>query len=833
MWKGRIFQQDLWILWYIFFMVFRHVRRYFAFVAIAVVLTVPQAPPAVLAQALPAAAYAASTDRDAGEVRLAPGEERLLRLTFVNAGSAPWSVAGGAALYVYGDSSPFRHSSWRTADFIAPLVTPSVAPGNTASASFFVRAPVKAGTYSQDFVLGHGGNIWIKGSRTTVRFVVSGTPVSAASSSSGSAASAASVPVPNPTAPISRPVASSIASGFKAELVDRGGIEWQLEPLARATIRVKFRNAGTATWGNAGAGAVSLGPTGGRKSDFQDEGWKSSGVAAVLQETRVAPGGIGTFVVTLRGATKPGTFNEAFSLFSGTSVFEAGSVSFPVRVTVPLAYIVNNVPEGIANGVDPALVSAQAASAGGDASADYRTVLLLRSISQVVLTGNARQPLTLGFKNTGTATWRTMAIRLEGLVPAINEKWASLRDETWATSLEPVRSSGATAPGNLGFLSFKMKVPAKRGTYTARFRLYADERPVTDGLIDIPITVTADGYIEPEPVLPPPTPVKAAATGGVSPTGNAPLQSSVPSFIPQPLSGDPASLPAEPIIRVGLFKTVDDQMKVRAVRTGMWLSEGGNRRCAFSQGQEVLVRYDRGSRQYRVSGPGCDVSSSSHFQLKAEDGLSPLEMTDFSRPVAWLPGANDNTFRSTLELRYAPKTDSVWTINELPIEWYLKGMAETSNVSPAEFQRTLMTAARTYAVYHVQRGTKHADEFYIVDATYDQVYRGYGAEARTPNVVAAVDATRGQIVTYNGKLAITPYFSRSDGRTRSWTEVWGGGPYPWLVGVPVPQDAGKTLWGHGVGMSATGALGMANEGRSYVDILKHFYQGTELRLVYR
>ena len=75
---------------------------------------------------------------------------------------------------------------------------------------------------------------------------------------------------------------------------------------------------------------------------------------------------------------------------------------------------------------------------------------------------------------------------------------------------------------------------------------------------------------------------------------------------------------------------------------------------------------DRASTAF--PGPGCDVSSSeAHFQLKAEDGLSPLEMTDFSRPVAWLPGANDNTFRSTLELRYAPKTDSVWTINELPI----------------------------------------------------------------------------------------------------------------------------------------------------------------------
>lgn len=815
-------------------MALRRARQRFAFAAIAVVLAIPQVPLAVLAQTVPATAYVAATDRNAGEVRLAPGEERLLRLSFVNAGSAPWSVVGGAALYVYGDSSPFRHASWKTADFIAPIATPTVGPGNTASVAFFVKAPAKTGTYSQDFVLGHGGNIWVKGSRTTVRFIVSGAPVAAAASVPASNPVVAPPSPSVPTAPVPQPTAApTVASGFKAELVDRGGVEWQLEPLARATIRVKFRNAGTATWTNVGAGAVSLGPTGGRKSEFQDEGWKSAGIAATLLESKVAPGGTGTFVVTLRGATKPGNFNEAFSLFSGTSAFEAGSVAFPVRVTAPLAYIVNNVPNGTVNGVDPALVSAQAASAGGDTSADYRTVLLLRSVSQVVLTGNARQPLTLGFKNAGTATWKTMAIRLEGLVPSITEKWASLRDETWATSLEPVRSSAQTAPGSLSFLSFKMKVPAKRGTYTARFRLYADERPVSDGLIDIPITVTADGYIEPEPVLPPPTPVKPSTPGSVSPTGNAPLQSSTPSFIPQPLSGDPASLPAEPIIRVGLFKTVDDQMRVRAVRTGMWLSEGGNRRCTFSQGQEALVRYERGSRLYRVSGPGCDVSSSSFFQLKAEDGLSPLEMTDFSRPVAWLPGANDNTFRSTLELRYAPKTDSVWTINELPIEWYLKGMAETSNVSPAEFQRTLMTAARTYAVYHVQRGTKHADEFYTVDATYDQVYRGYGAEARTPNVVAAVDATRGQIVTYSGKLAITPYFSRSDGRTRSWTEVWGGGPYPWLVGVPVPQDAGKTLWGHGVGMSATGALGMANEGKSYVDILKHFYQGTELRLVYR
>jgi stage II sporulation protein D len=141
--------------------------------------------------------------------------------------------------------------------------------------------------------------------------------------------------------------------------------------------------------------------------------------------------------------------------------------------------------------------------------------------------------------------------------------------------------------------------------------------------------------------------------------------------------------------------------------------------------------------------------------------------------------------------------------------------------------------ARTYAVYHVTRGTKHADTFFTVDGDYDQVYRGYSSEIRLPNVVAAVEATRGQIVTYNGKLAITPYFSRSDGRTRDWTEVWGGGPFPWMVSVPVPWDQGKTLWGHGVGMSASGAVGMAADGKTYDEILRYFYRGTELRRAYK
>lgn len=37
-------------------------------------------------------------------------------------------------------------------------------------------------------------------------------------------------------------------------------------------------------------------------------------------------------------------------------------------------------------------------------------------------------------------------------------------------------------------------------------------------------------------------------------------------------------------------------------------------------------------------------------------------------------------------------------------------------------------------------------------------------------------------------------------------------------------------WGHGVGMSQTGAVGMAERGRTYEEILKHYYRGIELEV---
>lgn len=756
-----------------------------------------------------AATYTATTSDI--RVTLAAGEARQITLNFKNTGTGVWTAGKDkTALYLYGDSSIFGHPTWLRDDEPALISQSTVKSGQSTAATFWVRAPSVPGVYKERFLLSYGVNAWVKGSVANVEITVTGKATAAPSA----------VPVTAPTSAIVQSTMSSNPSGWQAELVDRGGIEWQLGPEDHTTVTLTFKNTGTKTWLNTGSNYLSLytGKTE-RKSPFKDFSWKSDIQSVVMKEASVKPGQTGHFVLELRAPNVPGDYQESFQLAAeDASWIPGGTVTLPIHISTPNDYIAKGIP----NGVDPGTI--QPSQQG-----NYKGMLLLSSTKDVTLLGNGRISLTYGFKNTGTATWNNLSLKLATVsqiaTTNVASKYLTVRDESWYSGNEPVRAQNITAPGQIGFVGFTLKAPPIKGKYKASFSLYVDNQPVSDAQIDIPITVTADGYIEPEK-----TPAPTQTQTNTQTNTN---QSSYPSTVAIPLGGDASALPNEPIIRVGLFKTTDDQMVVRAVSGGFNMQQNGTAVCSFNVGDSVTVNYDRVNRVYKAAGPGCNVQSTGVYVLSAPDNLAPLEMTDFYRPVSWLPGANDNKFRGKLELRYTPATDVVWVINELPIEWYLKGMAETSNSSPQEYQRALMTAARTYAMYHVQRGTKHANENYIVDATYDQVYRGYGAEIRDANVVTAIDATRGQIVTYQEKLAITPYYSRSDGRTRSWTEVWGGGPYPWLVGVPVPWDQGKTLWGHGVGMSATGALGMAADGWTYERMLKHFYTGIELRQIYK
>ncbi len=763
---------------------------------------------------------------------MAPGATASVQVTMRNTGTKTWMATGKEQVSIYHwdparkveTASVFATASWLSALRPAVLPAASVRVGERVTWTFPVQAPRDLGVYSGEFIVAAEDVAWLKGSRFRVQLRVEG-------GSTGSSASTAPAPsVTPPPAPSTAAAVSTFspdASGsLQARVTNGGGLLWVVDAGQDMAVRFVFQNTGLSPWTNLGPEALRLVPLESdrrsRSSVFAHPTWVTKELVQSLP-ARVSLGGDVAMVFSLRAPELPGSYRERFALVSPAGTLVPGSeIEMVINVNPGTGFVATDVSD-LGDTSSPTTQDQLPAVPRASEQAALRAVSSSSIVGPLSLLGNGRQQVTIGWKNVGTESWNRLGVRLVSSEPWVRASW--LADTTWSDG-RPPEATVSARPRETVFYSFFIKAPPKMGTYAFTYRLFVNGSPAQGSDVSVSIRVTSNGTIV-GPDLPPPSPS--------SPSTSTPAPATQPPVAAQPLGGNISSLPAEPMIRVGIYQPPHAQLQVRALMSGAEVRVSGTAVCSVSLGQTVMIAYDRSSGTYTLSGPGsCSGSSRTPYLVRAADGTSPLEIADFVRPSTWIFNASDNDFRGQLELRASNDQRELWVINELPIEAYLKGIAETSNISPPEFQRTLLVAARTYAMYHVSRGTKHANKGFIVEGTVDQVYRGYQMEMRAPNISAAVDATRGQIVTYNERLAITPYFSRSDGRTRSWGEVWAGGSsYPWLVTVPVPEDQGRTLWGHGVGMSATGALSMANNGRGYEQILKHFYTGIELRRAYR
>jgi SpoIID/LytB domain protein len=127
----------------------------------------------------------------------------------------------------------------------------------------------------------------------------------------------------------------------------------------------------------------------------------------------------------------------------------------------------------------------------------------------------------------------------------------------------------------------------------------------------------------------------------------------------------------------------------------------------------------------------------------------------------------------------------------VPLERYVRGVvaAEMPASWPLAALEAQAIASRTYALTDDQGGTR----FDVYSDTRSQVYESAAAETATTN--AAVAATAGQIVLYQGKPAITYYFASSGGMTEdNENSFLGSTPEPWLRGVPDAYETKSSSW---------------------------------------
>ncbi len=139
-----------------------------------------------------------------------------------------------------------------------------------------------------------------------------------------------------------------------------------------------------------------------------------------------------------------------------------------------------------------------------------------------------------------------------------------------------------------------------------------------------------------------------------------------------------------------------------------------------------------------------------------------------------------------------PDTSTILVVNEVPLEDYIASVLNSEMPShwPAEALKAQAVAARTYASYHMAH-PHDAARFDVFDDTRSQAYNG--ARSETAAGRQAVDATRGEILTYEGKPLLA-YFTANNGGTTADPEAVFGKAFPYLKFVPDSYSS-QQQWG--------------------------------------
>jgi stage II sporulation protein D (peptidoglycan lytic transglycosylase) len=184
------------------------------------------------------------------------------------------------------------------------------------------------------------------------------------------------------------------------------------------------------------------------------------------------------------------------------------------------------------------------------------------------------------------------------------------------------------------------------------------------------------------------------------------------------------------------------------------------------------------------SGDRISVSAAGGVIRLVQPGGSTRELSSRLSLVAASPTAtisvNQRRYRG--ELSIVGADSGVQIVNRLSVEAYLRGVVPRELGVRGSSDRAALeaqaVAARSYAIARLGNTSRAFD---VTSTTSDQVYGGVDAEYALAD--AAVAATSGLVLMYDGRVVSAPYFSTCGGSTAAPDEIWRERGEPFLQRV--------------------------------------------------
>lgn len=210
-------------------------------------------------------------------------------------------------------------------------------------------------------------------------------------------------------------------------------------------------------------------------------------------------------------------------------------------------------------------------------------------------------------------------------------------------------------------------------------------------------------------------------------------------------------------------------IKLLATKNSLRVSSDGSFVIScFPEEGERSVYYASAEILVKLSGEGITLSQKTQGELETD-----LHKVSFfpKEDKLWLY-LNGKPYRGTVEITACKNPGSLLAFNIIYVEDYLKGVvpAEMGKLGQPEMEalKAQAIAARTYSL---SRLGQYADKGYDLEASAeDQVYAGVKGE--DPLVNRAIQLTRGEVLTHEGKIIHAYYHANSGGKTEYIERVW-------------------------------------------------------------